>query len=450
MVRGLLDDASYGENWAKYWRDVVLYRRSENRALLVAPTLTRYLAEQFNQNVPWDQIAASFVTARGDVRQRGDTAIIMAQAGRPEETVAEISRIFLGIQIQCAQCHDHFTDRWTREQFHELAAFFPRVSLRPVRDREPPSFAVIGSDVAPKKRRQMDRYLGQSEHYMTDLEDPAAPGTRMTPKFFLGDQSLELGSTDRERRMALAAWITAPENPWFAKALVNRLWSELIGAGFFPAPDDIGPDRSPVAPLALEFLAQDFTAHGYDLKRLFQVMMLTDTYQLPSRSRALQGPADFRSVYPQRLRSDQLFQALTGIFDLPRSPRFGPKAARLGPAGRNRDPSLGFATVFGFDPSDPRDQIGGSLPQALLMMNSQVLNQLIGAERAFGLGQLLREFPDNRELVQELYLRTLSRPPDPRELAFAIAHLRKSSPRATAAEDLLWALMNSTEFSYRT
>ncbi len=106
-----------------------MYRRSDDRALLAMQPLEEYLIEAFKKNTPWDQIATSFITATGDVRENGATAIIMAQMGETSDITAEVSRIFLGIQIQCAQCHDHATDRWKRTQFHELAAFFPRIGV---------------------------------------------------------------------------------------------------------------------------------------------------------------------------------------------------------------------------------------------------------------------------------------------------------------------------------
>ena len=124
MVARLMDDLSYGRNWGRYWRDVILYRRTDQRVRVTAKELGDFVMRKLNSNAPWDQVAREFITATGNVRENGNTALIMAQSGEPEETVAEISRIFMGIQIQCAQCHDHPYDRWTRRQFHELAAFF--------------------------------------------------------------------------------------------------------------------------------------------------------------------------------------------------------------------------------------------------------------------------------------------------------------------------------------
>ncbi|HEX6960872.1 MAG TPA: DUF1549 domain-containing protein, partial [Lacipirellula sp.] len=146
VVRELLADPHYGLNWARYWRDVIFYRRIEDRALIAANALEADLSQWLNENLPWDEVAGKFITATGDVRENGATAIIMAQEGRTEETTAEIARIFLGMQIQCAQCHDHPYDRWKREQFHELAAFFPRIGVRPVRSATRRSFQVAASD----------------------------------------------------------------------------------------------------------------------------------------------------------------------------------------------------------------------------------------------------------------------------------------------------------------
>ena len=149
------------------------------------------------------QIARAFITATGDVRENGSTAIIMAQMGETSDMTAEVSRIFLGIQIQCAQCHDHPTDRWKRTQFHELAAFFPRIGVtadehRWTADRSKSSRSDRGRGFA--KRPNGNRPRASAEHFMPDLEDPSAHGTQMEPVFFVTGQKLSPGATDMERR----------------------------------------------------------------------------------------------------------------------------------------------------------------------------------------------------------------------------------------------------------
>ncbi|MFT7642387.1 MAG: hypothetical protein ACI9G1_004144, partial [Pirellulaceae bacterium] len=169
IVRKLLNSAEFGSNWGRYWRDVILYRRTEDRALLASRKLEEFLESELNSGASWNEIATAFVTAEGDVTKVGSTALIIAQSGQPEETVGEISRIFMGIQIQCAQCHDHPTDRWKREQFHQLAAFFPRVAVRPVRDGETRSFAVAAQNrFFPRPNNNNNRFRGTAEHYMQD------------------------------------------------------------------------------------------------------------------------------------------------------------------------------------------------------------------------------------------------------------------------------------------
>ena len=190
---------------------MILSRKLEDRAQIVANPLVVTLTEKFNKNESWDKIATEFITATGDVRENGATAIQMAQDGRTEETTAEMSRIFLGIQIQCCQCHDHKTDRWKREQFHEFAAFFPRIAVRPVQSPMRRSFELV-SDDRPEfagGRTPMPTIAAASRStYMPDLNNPAAEGTQMQPKFFLTSAKLPFGTPDAERRGTVAEWMT--------------------------------------------------------------------------------------------------------------------------------------------------------------------------------------------------------------------------------------------------
>lgn len=445
----LLADQRFGANWARYWRDVILYRRSEERALFAAVPLQEFLQQQLNENQPWDQIAREFVTANGDVREDGSTALIMAQAGRPEETVAEISRIFMGIQIQCAQCHDHPTDRWKREQFHELVAFFPRVAVRPNRAAGQRSFMVVADDNPARRRRanNNNRRRGTLEHYMPDLDDPSASGTLMQPALFVTGQQLDSGLVDRDRRQALAEWMTSTDNPWFAKAIVNRLWAELVGEGFFEPVDDIGPDRVSSAPQALDYLAETFVQSGHDLKWLFRTIMSTEAYQRQSRPRRNYGEAPFTANRAQRLRGDQLYSVLVSALNI--NERSMQKSANAYGRRVRGGPRAMFNAVFGYDPSERREEVSGSIPQTLVLMNSTVVESAISARRTDGLGGLLNDIGNDSQLVTELYLRCLSRQPSDRELRECLLHVKKAPDRSEGFEDVLWTLINSTEFLHR-
>ncbi len=456
VIDRLLDDPRFGENWARYWRDVIMYRRSDDRAQLAAPALYEYLTNEFNKNAPWDEIVRSFITATGDVRENGATGLIMAQNGNTADITSEVSRIFLGVQIQCANCHDHKTDRWKREQFHQLAAFFPRIAVRPVKlDDDKRSFEVVGNDrpLKVKNPKLANRPIGSPEHFMPDLKHPEFEGTKMQPVFFLTGQSLPFGTPDAQRRDTIAKWITSPADEWFAKAFVNRVWAELVGEGFYDPIDDIGPDRTCTAPNTIDCLAHEFVDSKFDVKRLYHIIASTEAYQRNSRTRRNPDEMPFAANCPERLRGDQVYDALIAALGMNDAPGVRLSEAMGGKGGKGaplRSPRNQFDQVFGFDPSTPRDEVTGSIPQALLLMNGPQINRAINASRPGSeLTQLLASSSDNESVATELYLRCLGREPNKAELQACITHVKDSKTRAAGFEDILWALINSTEFLQR-
>lgn len=448
VVERLLADERFGRNWGRYWRDVILYRRSADQALFAARSLETYLIDQFNQQPRWNEIAREFLVAQGNVYDNGQTGLFMAHLAEPVEVAAETSRIFLGIQIQCAQCHDHPTDRWKRQQFHEFVAFFPRASLRR-RPTQPPTFELTSLDVGPQMRRPgMMTGRGSLEHYMPDLKDPTGQGALMAPVFFATGEHLATGATDSERRNTLADWLTAPSNPWFARAFVNRLWAELVGEGFYEPIDDLGPDRQAAAPQTLDYFCQQFVSHGYDVKWLMQTIVTTAAYQRESRPRRLPDQAPFAANVAFRMRADQLFDAISlalGVnFDPPRQNIAGPAAIFRG------GPRQQFAQQFGYDPSVRRDEITSTIPQTLMMMNSPLIAPRFSARQpASVLAKLLAGGQDDEAIAVELYLRCLAREPNDAELAVCLDHVKSATARGDAFEDIFWSLVNSQEFLYR-
>ena len=456
----LLADPAWARTWARYFRDVILYRRTDDRALLMARPLEEFLARRLRDEPRWDAIAREFITATGAPAEHGEVAIVMAQMGETSDIAAEVSRIFLGIQVQCAQCHDHFTDRWKRPQFHEFAAFFPRIEIRLGAGEGLDRFEVASFDAAPRRRRQMvdNPRRGDLEHEMPDLADPSRPGTVMTPRFFLTGGTVPQGTRDQERRHAVADWITSDAHPWFDRAIVNRLWTELVGAGFYRGVDDIGPDREPepVAPggTTLDGLAAGFRRSGHDLRWLFREIARSPEDQRASRSRSSPERDAFAANCPQRLRADQLFDqvlAALAVDEAQAEQRAARARGRPARAGRRQlgAPRATFSQAFGFDPSLPREEVSGSIPQALLLMNSQPLAAAIdGDRRGTVLGGLLREHADDRAVADALYLRTLARHPTPAELRACLDHVHAAADRAEGFEDVFWALLNSAEFVF--
>ena len=287
---------------------------------------------------------------------------------------------------------------------------------------------------------------GSLEHYMSDLNDPAARGTLIKPKFFVSQSSLETGITDEVRRDTLSKWLTQADNPWFATALVNRLWAELVGEGFVEPVDDMGPDRTSDAPETFDLLAAQFAASGYNVKWLFTTILSTDAYQRESRDRRNPSELPFAANCQQRLRGDQLYSALAGALGLPDGA--SPQNPRGNPyfGGSVRD---SFNQTFGFDPSAPKSDLAGTIPQALFLMNSRTLTPAMNASGRTMLAQVLADIDDNEDAVVELYLRCLAREPKESELKICLSYIAETGSRAEAFEDLLWSLINSTEFLHR-
>ena len=272
LIEALLQSPEYARNWAHYWKDVIRFHATNQNVLQVRyDALEDWLTAQFRQNRPWDEIAAAMIKATGRVDENGAASLAIAHEAKPVELAGEISRIFLGVQIQCAQCHDHKTDSWKREQFHEFAAFFSGTRVRPVVRGTPGQLPVFEVEVQ-----------GRPRYTMPDLANPARQ-IPMAPKFFLASSKSEpkLPETlDAVTRRALgAAYITGQDNPWFARAFVNRIWYALMGESFYDAVDDIGPERTPKAPEVVETLADQWQKGGYDVRWLLRTIMGTHVYQ---------------------------------------------------------------------------------------------------------------------------------------------------------------------------
>jgi Protein of unknown function (DUF1549)/Protein of unknown function (DUF1553) len=455
LIDALLANPDYAENWARYWRDVISYRSpNENDNQVNYPAFEKWLGGQFAANKPWDEIATAIITATGRNDENGATGFALAEEGSPVEMAGEVSRVFLGVQIQCAQCHDHPSDPWKRQQFHEFAAFFTGVKSK-------------RAEKAEKGQRQVFMVTtdGPTHYSMPDLKNPEKK-IYVAPRFFLNDAPKVSEQVKAAERLKLvAAYITDPENPWFARAFVNRVWYALMGEGFYNPVDDLGPTRTPNSPEILDLVADNWVQGGYDVRWLFRTILNTEAYQRASRStNTASGRTPFASNVPSRLRADQIFENLTHALDLVHE-RDGiapvkPVAAKQAPAKKaekkadmqaakgvpNRD---NFIKTFGVDPSMPNDEVIGTIPQALFLMNSPLVNREIQARPQSMLGFLLMTHPDNRSVLDILYMRALGRRPTDKEVRSCSQYLHTVNDRSEAFEDILWALVNTTEFLSR-
>lgn len=514
LIDELLESDEYAETWARYWRDVILVRATNQRAPIVSRPFVLWMTEALKENKGWDEITTDILTATGDIRENGETALMFAQEGVTEDIAGEVSRIFLGIQLQCANCHDHPWDSWKRKQFHELAAFFPRVAIRPVREEQRlVTYVVASADSSrdPRSRfadlkerapgivrfydrnrdgkltkaevsqgplaRPFDTLLergdtnkdgglslaelqaiefpvpnqpgrGSAEHFMADLSNPSSPGTKIDPKFFVTRATAKPGLDDLERRELLARYLTSTRNEWFSRAFVNRMWAELTGEGFYMPIDDMGPERSASYPEVLDLLAGQFIRHSYDIKWLIRTITLSETYQRQIRTTE-PGGTPFASATATRLRGDQLYNSILKVLGGENAnPRAigGRNMAGQGMYGRARDPRDQFSQLFGFDPSTPQADLTGNVPQALFMMNSPQINGQIRANFGTRLAQLVRRYRDDQDAVSELYLMVLAREPSVKEMAICREYIDEIGDRNEAFEDLMWSLLNSSEF----
>ncbi len=510
LVDRLLKSDEYADIWASYWREVIFSRATEARARSMQDLFETWMKDQLTQNTGWDRIATELLTATGSTQEDGDVALIYAHTGEPEELAAETARIFLGIQIQCANCHNHPYEKWTREDFHQFAAFFPRIQVRPEPDNQ--GTFLVKSVEAGSGRQAMranfnpaeafvrmdqnrdgkitktevsrvkflaDRFdqmlalgdankdgamtkeefekvprpdanqpgRGSAEHYMPDLDDPTAEGKLMQPVFFVNQAKINTGTDDMDRRQTLAKYITAKNNPWFAKSFVNRIWAELVGQPFTDVVDDMGPGHEAQAQKVLDVLATHFVNSGYDIQWLYRVITHTNAYQRKLRTSDT-GEGAFAAASPTRLRSDQIYNSLTSILGEGLVPQATRGGAGGGAAQRyaNQGGRKGFGNLFGFDPSTPQADIIGTVPQALFLMNQSGVSHAIRAAGRTRLVTLLDKNKDDHDALSELYLLVLSREPSKSEVELNLAYLTSVGNRNEAFEDILWSLLNSSEF----
>jgi hypothetical protein len=429
VVDELLNTDAYAVNWGRYWRDAVTYHTPASANYLRWKLFDQWWTEQFRRNRPWNEVVATLVTASGVNDELAPVNYLTALYGNPAEIAATTSRVFLGVQIQCAECHDaRGGPPWKREQFHEFAAFFGRAKL------------VQHKDVDGRGTPYAIESRSDGQYRMADKKDPTHL-IDMAPRFFTGE-SLSLDSDDFKRRQLLAKVLTDPKNPWFAKCYVNRMWTALLGWGFYPSVTDLGPTAEPVRHKeALTVLTKGWLENGYDVRWLFRTIARTEAYQSTT-----DRPAT--SVSPVRLRPEQIFEALQKALAFDENDKTIPAPAPgSGPAcPRHTGLRHMVCQAFKADPSAPAAEVQGTIPQALLMMNSVLVHAYTSASGKTLLAELLAQKKTDAQIVTALYERVLSRKPTAEDLSTCERYIAKVGDRKEALEDVLWALVNSTEF----
>jgi hypothetical protein len=459
----LLASPAYATHLTAVWDELLMGARP-SPPIVDRGAFRRWLNRRFADDVPWNQVVFDLVSASG-LNSLGGEAMLPrheppadvdmreAQAGvngavnwltryrdAPQDLAGSTSRIFLGVQIQCAQCHDHKTEAWKQTDFRRFTAAFAKTRPVPL-DVKGEMVGIRRIDVRDEDRIVRGGKMAPPEWREIAKQPPTAlDGTPL--------------QSPRPRR-ALAGWVVADANPWFARATVNRAWAQLTGRGFVEPVDDFRPSNPPEAPEVLEALAQDFKGHGYDLKRLLRTICLTAAYQ---RSAIAPEQAVASELWTRgRLRplsAEQLLNTLvsaTGAVPVleQRAEKQGKTLAEV-KFQLQRDVTF----LFDVDEEGEDDSFTGTVPQALMLLNGNLVNGALRPIAGSTLDEVLA-LPTDAQRLELLYLRTLSRPPTVEERDAWTAEVQTAGgkkgnprPRKELYEDLLWALLNSSELQF--
>ena len=421
LIERLLARPSHATHFANVWKNVLLPQDAEVQRLGGEAGFQSWLRGQFADNVPYDMLIASLVLAQGQANQAGPALFFTSLQLKPEELAASTSRVFLGTQIQCAQCHDHPFDHWKKADFWGYAAFFAQLQ----RPQQAQQIAFQVSDAA--------------------TGEVMIPGSSeaVTPRFLGGDTSGDdLGKSRRER---LVQWLTWPENPFVARAAVNRVWALLFGRGLVHPVDDLGRHNASAHPELMSELAEYFVRSGYDLNRLVRTLTQTKAYQLSSRSPpgAEDRPELFARMSIKSLTAEQLYDCLLEAMRRRESASPAPPSALV--LNRGLDATRQAFLMRFRAPTQGATEYEGGIPQALTLMNGTNIRQATDLKQSDLLGALDAPFFTAAQKVEVLFLSTLSRPPRSEERAKFVAYVEQAGNRQ-ALGDVLWALLNSAEF----
>lgn len=416
-VESFLSRAAYVRNFSTVWRRAWLPDADVDPQIQVyGANLETWLRGQMAEDRKYDDIvrdllsvpvaksaAAASTTMNGEVA--GPLAFLLAREGKPENLAAGVSRAFLGVRLDCAQCHDHPFDRWKREQFWSFAAFFAGL------DR--------GGNNQPALTGGLFEVSDRRELMIPDTDKLAAA------VFLDGSEPKWRTQSGRE---LLAKWITSRENPYFAKAAVNRLWGHLFGIGLVDPVDDFSSANEPSHPELLDELAAAFVDRNYDVKYILRAMLLSEAYQRTSRQITGDVPASlYASFAVQGLSAEELVRSLAGI---------------LGTEGSPENLAVRFART-----SESPTQRQTTILQALTLMNGGATAQATNADQG-ALLAAIADFPGQTpaEQIETLFLATLSRLPSEAESQRCVKHIESAMDSRRALGDVLWSLLNSAEF----
>lgn len=426
LVDQLLARKEFAELWVMKWAELLEIRTRDNRVYPKATVLYfEWLRDQMLSNVPFDQIVQKLLTA-SESNFRNPAANYYQIEPDTLKLAENTAQVFMGMRIQCSQCHNHPFDRWTMNDYYSFAAFFAQIGRKQ------------GDD--PRETVIYDRGDGEVKHLVT--------GKAMNPKFLGGDEPEIKGQSRRE---VLAHWLTSPQNPYFARNLANIVWAHFMGRGIIEPVDDVRISNPPANPELLDALAAKFVEYKYDFKRVVRDICTSRTYQLSTHPNASNASDDrnFSKAAIRRIRAEVLLDCISEVTEtqdkFPGLPR-GARAVEIA----DGNTANYFLTTFGRASRTTvcscEVKVDPNLSQALHLLNGRTLQSKI--EDGAVVKKLLKQGQTPDQIIQNLYLRCFSRKPTDEEMTKLKQFIAPDSNPEQALNDIFWSLLNAKEFVF--
>ncbi|HWB14540.1 MAG TPA: DUF1549 domain-containing protein [Pirellulales bacterium] len=432
LIDALLAREEYADFWANKWAD--LLRPNAYRVGVKATfSLDAWLRDAFRRNLPYDRFVRELVTARGSTWRNGAVTLFRDRREPPEIATA-VSQLFLGIRLECAKCHHHPFEAWGQDDFYGFAAYFGRIGHKGTGLSPPISGGEEMVFAAPR---------GSVSHPTT--------GEVVSPKPLFG--SARAAADEDDLREGLADWMLSPDNPYFAKVAVNRVWADLMGRGLVEPVDDLRVTNPASNEALLAALADHFRQISFDTKRLLRTIMTSHVYGLSSlpSDRNVADTRNYSRHYRQRLRAEVLLDAISDITESAETFTASPAGSRATEIWSHRVESL-FLDAFGRpdanqDPPCERTT-ETTMVQTLHLMNAPNLHRKIASDEG-RCARLAASDLSAKQIVEQLYLLVYSRFPTAEEQHIGSEWFATAANRRQATEDLLWALLNTPEFLFK-
>ncbi len=442
LIERLMGSPAYADFWANKFADL-LQCNSENLGRKGVVVFRNWIRQQLGDNRPYDQFVRDLLLAKGSTFENPAGNYLRALRD-PGKMTEDVSQTFLGVRFNCNKCHDHPFERWTQTQYYEFGAYFAQVAFKPGtlgRDHLIRSGATYAEDQVSEAVVYQNYDGGEMRHPKNDKVMAARPPY---------GQAREVG-TGEDRRAALAEWLTSKDNPYFARSTANRFWSYFFGRGIIDPVDDIRAGNPPSNPELLSALTDELVKNGFDLQRMMRAICQSRTYQLsivPNRWNS-DDLINFSHALPRRLSAEQMLDAVavaTGHRPQFKDMPVGLRAVEApdGMVGGNE-----FLTLFGRPKRQSACECERSsnvtLAHALNLINGPTLGDCVTSSDNH-LARLIATEPNDRKVIEEVYLSCLSRPPTDKESTGI--KLGEGAKRLESAQDLAWALLNSPAFLF--